>query len=64
MSEIKKGSFAAIAAARLASFISYREAIEKLAAATGESYGEVAAGLGPRESFLSEIATRAVAPAA
>lgn len=38
-------SFAAIAASKRATFISYREAVEKLAAATGDTLNEIAAGL-------------------
>jgi hypothetical protein len=45
MTEPKTRSFAEIAAAKRVTFISYREAIEKLAAATGDTLNEVAAGL-------------------
>ncbi|WP_321929978.1 hypothetical protein [Paraburkholderia guartelaensis] len=45
MSAPKTGAFTRIAAARRATFISYREAIEKLAAFTGDTLNEVAANL-------------------
>jgi hypothetical protein len=45
MTEPKKRTFAEIAATQRASFISYREVLEKLAAETEESLAEIAAGL-------------------
>jgi hypothetical protein len=41
----KSRSFAEIAASKRATFISYREVVEKLAADTGDTLNEIAAGL-------------------
>jgi hypothetical protein len=63
MDEPKPLSFAAAATARLARFISYREVIEKLAAAYGDNFSDVAASLKAEGLTLSTACVTGAEPA-